>query len=197
MKYVNQLDHPAIAFRTRTDTPDDEYGQNTTFASSACGLASSIIVADRLLVDSKFDIEESLALAFESHANHGTGTDYAIYAPAFAEKMGFKLVITDDPDELRRCLRTGGAAVIHCSNTPEGYFAVFTKKGHYIVAISEAEDGRIVVLDPAYTEGKYDIPERAGKVEVQNGIFAVCDMQVLIDDSWARKPNCFYCFWRK
>lgn len=197
MKYIRQNDYPDVPFPTRTDTPEDEYGQHTTFASSGCGLASAIMVADRLLIEPAFGIEEALALCYECGANHGTGTDYKRYAPAFAEKMGLALTISEDPEELRRCLRTGGAAVIHCSNNQPGRTAVFTLKGHYITAIAEAEDGRIVILDPAYKPGKYDIPERAGKVDDRNAPFVLTPMQVLVEDSYGKRPNCFYLFRRK
>ena len=195
MIYVNQLLHKDIPYITRTEGPDIEKGKTTTFSSSGCGLASAMMVADHLLIDPQFTMEDALQLSYDTGANHTIGTDYKLYAPAFAKKLNLKYEVSDDPERLRYCLRTGGAAVIHCK-IHEGYEpAVFTKGGHYICAIAEAEDGRIVILDPSYTEGKFDIPERAGKVEVKDG-FCLCDVQVLVEDSFAKKPNCFHLFWR-
>ena len=35
-----------------------------------------------------------------------------VFGPAFAEKMGFDLEMTSDPERLHYCMRTGGAAVV-------------------------------------------------------------------------------------
>ena len=198
MKYINQLDYPDWLYVTRVDLDAEnrEKGRTTTVATSACGLCSAIIVADRLLVDHGFGLKEALKLSYDVGANRKIGTDYSIYAPAIAEKLGFEWEDTDDPERLRHCLRTGGAAVVEVSGDRDGYVGVFSYTGHYVVAISEERDGRIVILDPAYRPGKYEKEGRQGLVEVQNGVMAVCDMQVLMDDTETCSPR-FYLFWRK
>ena len=199
MKYINQLEHKDIPYITKTDTPEEPRGKETTFSSSGCGLASAIMVADRLLIDPELTLEDAVQLSYSCGANHATGTDYKIFAPVFAEKFGLKLEVSEDPERLRYCLRTGGAAVIYCS-VGDGYAAVFTKGGHYVVAICEAEDGRIVILDPSYTDTKFDTPERRDKVEIRPAgkrNVVLCDIQVLVEDTMAVKPECFYLFWRK
>ena len=199
MKYINQLDYPDWLYVTRTDAADEaerEKGRTTTVATSACGLCSAIIVADRLLVDPGFGLKEALKLSYETKSNFGKGTNYQRFAPAFAEKMGLEWEGTNDPDRLRYCLRTGGAAVVHVGGDREGHVGVFSRYGHYIVAISEERDGRIAILDPYYKEGKYEAEGRKGLVEVKDGIIAVCDMQVLVDDTANREPH-FHLFWRK
>lgn len=103
--------------------------------------------------------------------------------------------MTNDPLRLRHCLRTGGAAVLHVGGDYEGHIGVFSHTGHYITAISEEEDGRIVILDPSYKEGKFDEDGRRGKVEVRNGIFCFCEMQVITEDTESRTPG-MYLFWR-
>ncbi|MCQ2566672.1 MAG: hypothetical protein MJ194_07550 [Clostridia bacterium] len=196
MIYVNQLPHKGLPYITHTDEPDCERGKTTTFSSSGCGLASAMMVLDHLLVDPEFTMEDAVQLSYEAKANNLSGTNYARFAPAFAERFNLKYEASDDPERLRYCLRTGGAAVIHCK-VRDGYSPVFTKGGHYICAIAEAEDGRIVILDPSYKEGKFDTPERKGKVEVKDGVFCLCEMQVLVEESLAKKPDCFHLFWRK
>lgn len=198
MKYVNQLDYPDWLYVTKTDLEEAlrEKGRTTTVASSACGLCSAVMVADRLLVDSGFELKDAIRLSYDVKANFSHGTSYKRFAPAFAEKMGFEWESTNDPERLRYCLRTGGAAVIHVGGDREGHVGVFSHGGHYAAAISEDRDGRIVILDPSYKEGKYEEEGRKGLVEVKNRVMAICDMQVLIDDTANREPH-YHLFWRK
>jgi len=198
MKYINQRDYPDWLYVTRTELEgeDREKGKTTTVASSACGLCSAIMVADRLLVDSGFDLKAALKLSYEVKANFGRGTNYQRFAPAFAEKMGFDWESTNDPERLRYCLRTGGAAVVHVGGDREGHIGVFSHGGHYVAAISEERDGRIAVLDPSYWVDKYEEEGRKGLVEVKDGVIAICDMQVLVDDTANRDPH-YHLFWRK
>ena len=198
MKYINQRDYPDWLYVTRTDMEEEqrEKGRTTTVASSACGLCSAIIVADRLLVDPGFGLKEALKLSYDVRANWEIGTDYDIYAPAFAERLGLEWEGTDDPERLRYCLRTGGAAVVLVSGDRDGYTGVFSYTGHYVVAVSEERDGRIAVLDPAYFPDKYEEEGRKGLVEMKDGVLAVCDMQVLMNDTETISPS-FYLFWRK
>ena len=198
MKYINQLEYPRWPYinRTNMDEAEREAGKAKTIATSGCGLCAAVMVADRLLPNSTFDLKDALQLSYDSHANHEVGTDYQIYAPAFAEKMNLKLEMTSDAERVRFCLRTGGAVVVHSGGDKEGYVGVFTHGGHYVTAIAEEEDGRIAVLDPSYKAGKYEEEGRKGKVEMKYGFVALCDLQVLAEDASNRSPS-FYLFWRK
>lgn len=197
MKYVNQLLYPHIPYVTRwaMEGEDRERGAKTTVRSSGCGLCASVMVADRLLADCDFGLINALDLSLAVGANHNKGTDYDRYAPAFAEKLGLSWEPTNDPEALRRCLRTGGAAVIHIGGDREGHIGVFSHGGHYVAAISEAPDGRIVILDPSYKEGKFEEEGRKGLVEMKHGVFAYCDMEVLVADTANRDPG-FHLFHR-
>ena len=198
MKYVNQLEYTHWLYTTRVDFEGEEKekGRTTTVRSSGCGLCSAVMVADRLIPDCGFELSDALQLSYDTGANRRIGTNYKLFVPAFADKCGLVFEMTNDPERLRYCLRTGGAAVVHAKCDREGYTGVFTKKGHYVVAISEERDGRIAVLDPSYKEGKYEEEGRKGLVEVKNDVIAKCDMQVLVDDSLIADPS-FYLFWRK
>lgn len=199
MKYISQLDYPDWLFVTRTGMPEGEprdKGKTTTVSRSGCGLCSAIMMADRLFVDNGFGLKEAIRLAYDAQANQRVGLDYKIYAPALAEKLNLDLEMSSDPERLRYCLSTGGAAVVHVGGDREGHVGVFSHRGHYIAAVAVEPDGRIVILDPSYKEGKYEEEGRQGLVEVKNGFMAVCDMQVLVDDT-ANRQFGFYLFWRK
>ena len=197
MRYINQRDYPDWLYVTRVDMEGEhrERGKTTTVASSGCGLCSAIIVADRLLPESGFGLREALELAYDVGANREIGTDYDIYAPAFAEKLGLAWEGTNDPRQLRHCLRTGGAAVALVDGDRDGRVGVYSHTGHYVVAVSEERDGRIAVLDPAYWPDKYEEEGRKGLVEVKSDGLSVCNMQVLMDDTEPSSTR-FYLFWR-
>ena len=198
MKYVNQLQHPHMLYVTRTDPDCDrhEWGKTSTVRSSGCGLCSAIMVADRLIPNCDFDLYDAIELSYETAANHGPGTDYKRFAPAFAEKMGLRLALSWDIEELSDCLRTGGAAVALVSGRGQGQ-GLFTRGGHYIAVINEEPDGRFAILDPSYKEAKFDEPDRIGKVEIKNGVIVLCDKPTLENEKPMSDSAPYYLFWRK
>lgn len=197
MLYINQLDYPDWLYVTCTsmEEPICERGKTTTVRTSGCGLCSAIMVADRLLVSHNFDLRAALRLSYDSNANALRGTDYKVFAPAFAAHMGFRYESSSDIEDLRRCLRTGGAAVAHIGGDREGHIGVFSRGGHYVAVINEEPDGRFAVLDPSYKENKFEVEGRQGKVELKNGVIALCAPEVLIEDTANRSPS-YHLFWR-
>lgn len=198
MKYVNQKEYPDWLYVTRTDLDEQnrEYGRTTTVASSACGLCSAVMVADRLLANNPFDLKDALKLSYETKANHRIGTDYQRFAPAFAEKLGLDWEATNDPQRLVYCLQTGGAAVVHVAGNREDRLGLLSRSGHYIVAVSQERDGRIALLDPAYQPGRYDVPGYEDKVTLKEGVTTVVELQLLTEETVKDAPG-FHLFWRK
>lgn len=88
MKFINQRDYPHWLYVTRTDLEGEvrESGKTTTVFTSACGLCSAIMVADRLIPNCDFDLKQAIDLSYEVKANYRYGTSYPRFAPAFAEK---------------------------------------------------------------------------------------------------------------
>ncbi|MBQ5746361.1 MAG: hypothetical protein IIV81_00340, partial [Clostridia bacterium] len=161
MKYVNQLDYPHLQYITQTASPDPErrkIGLDNNIAKSGCALCSSVMIADRLLVDyGKFEIEDARQLSYDCGANQWSGTRGIIYFPAFAKKLGLELVHSGEIEEMLHCLRTGGAVAVLVSGDHDDYHGVYSDRwDHYIVAVSEERDGRICILDSAYEEGIYE-----------------------------------------
>ena len=154
------------------------------------------MAADRLLPHYEFELEDAIALAYETNANHRIGTDYKRFAPAFAEKLGLRWEATKDINKLRQCLRTGGVCVVLVDGDREGKIGLFTHVGHYMTIINEEPDGRFAILDPGHSETKYDIPERQGKVEIRNGCITLSTPE-LLEDATANRETPYHLFWRK
>lgn len=198
MKYVNQLDYPDVPYITRTELTGQEHekGKTTTVKSSGCGLCAAVMVAHRLIPNCQFELEDALALSYEVKANHKSGTRYSRFAPAFAAKLGLEYRPTDEVEELKKCLTSGGVAVaLVCGNTGKRV-GLFTHRTHYIVLLGFERDGRVAVLDPSYKEGKYDEDGRRGKVEMKNGVIALCDVNEIVLDRIEGR-TLFHLFWRK
>ena len=191
MRIVNQKRHPEMLYVTRTGMEPEqrEYGKTTTIYTSGCGLCAAIMVADRLLPSYDFELGDAIAMSYAVEANQNLGTNYKRFAPAFAKKFGLKWEPTSDLEELRKCLRTGGAAVVHVAG------GLFASMGHYMVAINEEPDGRIAILDPSLTDTKYETPERREKVEVKNGGIILTDGATL-DQECSTKEIRYHLFWR-
>ncbi len=199
MRYINQNDYDYVLYPVNTGALEEEQDADDrccTFADAGCGLAAAIMVADRLLVEPDFGIKEALQLAYLCEANHIPGTDYKRYAPAFAKQLGLKYAPSNSTEELLRCLRTGGAAVLHSAGdrAEDGYIGVFTHGGHFLTAISVEEDGRIAILDPSLRDAKYEEPGRCGKVEVRRKL-CLAEADVVARDCEHRDPA-YYLFWR-
>ena len=202
MKYINQLDYPHIQYITRTADPDPKWrqiGLESNVAKSGCALCTAVMIADRLHVgDGKFELEEARQLSYDCGANRWGGTKGVIYFPAFAEKFDLEMVRTSNIEEMRHCLRTGGAVGILVSGDHDDYHGVFSDRWmHWMVVVSEERDGRFCILDPAYEEGIYEKGDRKGKVEVISRGFSRVSAQVLLEETATVSDGGFCLFWRK
>lgn len=197
MKFVNQRDYPHWLYITRTDMEgaDHEWGKTSTVFTSACGLCCAVMVADRLLPNCDFELSDAIDLSYAVKANYRRGTSYVRFAPAFAEKLGLRMEASDDLEDVRRCLRTGGAAVLLIRGDRDGKPGIFAHSDHYITAISEEPDGRIAILDPYLYEGKYEEEGRKGVVEVTRGKIILSEGKYIQQEA-SVKSTPYYMFWR-
>lgn len=202
MKYVNQLEHRYLRYSSNTSHPEKDHMTHGTFARSGCGLASLIMVADWLLPNCQFDLRDAVQLSYDTNANRNAGTDMRYIAPVFAYKFGLELEFSDSIEDVIRCVQTGGAVVALSRGDREGYTGVFTHGGHYMAVIGMDRQGRLMILDPSWKEGKFDEAGREGKVEVKDKL-CYCAPEVL-DEDCKHRPDFYldktasYClFWRK
>ena len=204
MRYLNQNDYPYIKFMSNVDhCPDDDvemvkrvYGGNIKI--SGCGMCSAVMAVHYLLPEAKFELWDAIDLNYECHANGTWGTEMENYGEPLAKKFNLDYKPSNSDEELIDCLKTGGVVIINVGGDQKdkGYTGVFSHGGHFILAISVERDGRIVILDPAFTEDRYDEEGRKGKVEVKYGKLCYTTIDVLREDSSNRDPG-YFLFWRK
>ena len=195
MRYLNQRDYPDTPYLTDTETPDSQRSKTGTVKQSGCGICTAIMLVDRLCCNKSFDLQDAIQLSYKTGANHRPGTDYTLYAPAFAEKFHLRFEASNDIEDLLRCLRTGGAAAVNVGGDREGRVGLLSHGGHFVLALDQAEDGRIVLLDPDQYDGKFEEPGREGKVEIKDRRFIYCPAEELQADCVGKDPA-YTLFWR-
>ena len=185
MKYLNQLEYAHIPYRTKVNLEGyTEEQKNSTVRKSGCGLCCACMTVE-LLTDTSFAIEECVQLSEGCLANHSIGTDMSILGPVLAEKFGISYSQTSSLEEAILHLQTGGIIIAHVGVPLGTQIGLFTKRGHYICLI--ATDGKeFCILDPSYTDDKFTIPEREGRVNTANAPYLYAD--VLTVDS-ETKPD--------
>ena len=177
MRYVNQLDYAHVPYLAEVKNPNaTPERRNRTVALSGCGICSAVMIVD-LLTTHTLSVEECVEIAYECEANWSVGIDMLLLAPTIAEKYGLTYEKTEDPAVAVAHLQRGGKIIAHMG-VPEGKkVGLFTNGGHYVVLC--ATDGkRFSVLDPSYTPEKFEIPERAGRVDTSKAPFLFCDIDI-------------------
>lgn len=178
-RFYCQLDYAHVPY------PSPATGRGT-IADNGCGPCAAAMLAENML-GADFPPEAAARFGIECGARVAVGTDFYIYARAFAESFGLNVTDTEDADEALRFLLEGRGMVI--ANTfgdrpPDGYIGVFSDGGHYIV-LASAEGSTVKVWDSMYRPGRFDIPGRAGKVRM-DGCDAYADFSVVRSDCKGR-----------
>ncbi len=170
MQYINQLELKHIPYETNMAHGGNP-PERRTVASSGCGLCSTCMAVE-LLTDKTLSIEESVQLSYDTGANHLPGTDLDLLGPVVAEKFGISYRGTASLDEAIAHLQCGGAVVARMGKS------LFTDRSHYILLLSYA-DGEFCILDPSYKPGKFDRPDRVGKVNDTRAPYLYCNAELL------------------
>ena len=196
MKYVNQLEYAHIPYPTRTKQP--EYapdGMKSSVRSSGCGLCS-ICMGVELLTDKTLDIEECVRISCECEANHSRGTDMNVLGPVIAEMFDIEYTKSSDLSEAIAHLQAGGVIVVHVG-VPEGQeIGLFTKGGHYMLLVST--DGKeFCILDPSYSDEKFKMPERVGRVDESRAPYLYADVETVHSETRVGVKTKYHMFKRK
>ena len=198
MKFVCQLDYPHWIYVTRTGLEGEEFekGKTTTVKTSGCGMCSAVMLADQLIPNCNFELEDAIALSYQVGSNDCKGTRYSTYAPALAEKLGLKHQKSNDIADVIACLRSGGSAICIAAGDRDGREGVFCHGGHVMCVIGEEADGRLVILDPSLAPDKYETEYRKDKAEVKYGCLVLAKPEILAEEC-APKDPAYHLFWRK
>lgn len=184
MKYLNQLGYRHIPYPTRLKLDIDDSKKKTNVAMSGCGICSACMMVE-LITDTTLEIEECVKLSMENAANHGIGTDMSILGPVIAEKFGLDYKPSCDCAEAMAHLQRGGKVIARVG-VPEGQtVGLFTKGSHYIFLVS-TDGENFCILDPSYTPDKFDIPERAGRVNTKHAPYLYCPVEVVHSETEAK-----------
>lgn len=157
-----------------------------TVKSGGCGVVCASMIVENL-TGAAMPPEKMAPYAIKEGARVSGGTSMVILAQALARDYGLKFVTTNDENLLQQHLQKGGMAVANVGGNSPGYTGVFSDGGHYIVVAGLNSDGKLIVLDPGYYVGKFNLPGRKGKVVMQ-GNYALCSMSVLAVDTATRNP---------
>ncbi len=178
-----QLDYSHIPY----PSPTSPYG---TVANNGCGVCAASMMIENMLQIS-FPPEQSARLAKQCGAREGFGTNLYLYANALAAQFGLCVHHTEKVEEAMQFLREScGMVIANVQGNREGYTGVFAESGHYIV-LTQISGDWVAVLDPSYRPGRYDLPGRAGKVEM-NGVLAWTTVDVIREDCRDR-PYFLFC----
>ena len=192
MLYLNQLDYRHIHYEHNLDhggVPQER----RNMATSGCGVCSACMMVEHLTMH-HLSIDECIRLVYQVGASRNIGTTMSILGPALANRFNLRYEASKDMEAVKNCLQTGGRVIINVGGNHDDHIGLYSRGGHYIIAI--AYDGKeLCILDPSYTDGKYEEEGRRGKVRVEYP-FTYCDPQCIIDDTQNRETP-FYLFWRK
>jgi hypothetical protein len=131
-----------------------------------------------IMTNEKLGIEECVKISEECGANHKVGTDMLVLGPVIAEKFNIEYSNTASLEEAIRHLQNGGQVIARVGVPVGKEIGLFTKRSHYISLIS-ADGKQFCILDPSFTPDKFDIPERAGKVNTKHAPFLYCDVDAV------------------
>ena len=80
---------------------------------------------------------------------------------------------------------------------PEGQeIGLFTKGGHYMLLVST--DGKeFCILDPSYSDEKFKIPERVGRVDESRAPYLYADVETVHSETRVGVKTKYHMFKRK
>lgn len=172
-KYFNQNNYQNVPYPSPT-LP------KATVKSGGCGVVCGAMIISNL-TNKTVNPVEMAEYSIENGARIAGGTDVDILAQAICRDYDLEYSTSNDETELLEHLRKGGMAIANVGGSRPGYVGVFSDEGHFIVVAGLRGD-KVVVLDPGYYPGKFNLKGRAGKVTV-SGNECLCGIEVLKSDT--------------
>lgn len=189
MIYINQLNYPDMIYNHNMAC-GGAGPLHSNVKTAGCGLCCMCMIVENM-TDKKLPLLECRDIAEGIHANMSRGTDLQILGKEIANRYNLTFTVTDSTNKMLDHINAGGKVIANVGGDREGYTGVFSHGGHYIV-IMKYENEKLYILDPSYTEGKYDEENRRGKVEVKSP-YVICSLEVLVKECENRSPS-YYLF---
>jgi len=189
MKYINQLEYRNLLYPTTLERDAPLCAPYPSVAEAGCGLCCACMMINQL-TKKQLSVQQCIDLAIKAGANR-FGTDLGLLGNALASRYNLAMQVTDSMTQLTNCLRLGGCAVANVGGDRRGYQGVLSCGGHFVL-VSKIDRDKVWILDPAYTEEKYQKPHRRVVTEIQ-GDYVVTRLVVLEEDTRSRSPA-FYLF---
>jgi len=187
MIYFNQNNYPSTPYPSK-DKP------NGTIKSSGCGVVCACMIVGNL-TGKVVEPPIMASYAISKGARVSGGTDMNILARNFCTDYNLSYRVTEDENLLISHLKSGGMVIANVGGNHGSYKGVFSDGGHYVVIIGLTPEGKLMVLDPGYYAGKFNLPGRKGKVTMVGNI-AVCDISIMAADTEIR-PQEYWLFSKK
>ena len=193
--YINQLAYADVPYPT-TLNPGDVLGEPyPSVARAGCGLCCVCMMVE-FLTGERLSVEACIELSIGAGANYN-GTDMKRLGRAAAKRFNLEMEPSRSVETLSWWLEDGGCAVVHAGRE----HGVFSDGGHYLFADGLSREAdcegkgattKIWLLDPSFTDQKYERPDRRGRVEMRDShILAGPD---LVKEECANRSPSFYLF---
>lgn len=139
-------------------------GNNSqTIGTSGCGPTSAAMVISSLTDELVFPTNLAVDFVSRGFRTAGSGTSWAAFEWLGA-KYGLNCKKGENINDAINCLNRGGMVIVSVIGSPT---ALFSTAGH-IMVLSGISGDTVEIMDSALYNGKYDLPHRAGKVEVKD-----------------------------
>lgn len=162
----------------------------STIATSGCGCCSSLMV---LLNTTSYPmtLKKWAKILMNKGARHGEGTDMRVVGKIMKDNYGFEYSHTTDIEKLKAHLKKGHKAIVNVGG--KGYFS---SGGHFVFVAGITKDGKAIVLDPYYYNGKWESVVKGinrNKYFKYNALTheVICSFEVIAADSKSDKYHLF------
>ena len=184
MAYYNQYNYKSVPYPSRSKP-------SATVSSSGCGVCCMSMVVEGLTGQTVTPAQMA-PFAISAGARVDGGTDMHRLGAAAARRWDLTMTTTSDVDELLAAIRRGGVVIANVGGDHGSYKGLFSNGGHYIV-VSAYQNGKLVVYDPGYYDGKFSTTARHGKVTV-NADKSISVMPSYLDIDCSNRSPRYYIY---
>lgn len=185
MKRISQLDYPNLLYPTTMEQNVPLKPPYPPVSKAGCGLCCVCMLA-QAVGQEELTVEQCVALSVSVGANR-FGTDMKLLGQEVAARWGLAMELSNDIARLIRTLEQGGYAIVNVGREN----GLLSDGGHFVFTC-DYKDSLIWLLDPSYSEEKYQRQDRKNAVILREG-FVLLTPEVLCAQASNRDPA-FYLF---